>query len=338
MKLSVIVPVHNREKSIKNCIDSLLSAVVEDMEIIALNNCSEDSSLALLKEYEAKNPELVKVIDIPEYRGEGGAKNLGIRKASGEWLSFINPEDSVSKDFYEKLLNKADETNADIVGCGFTDETGGEYTIDATEFTGEMDGDKHAYGLIASGKMETKIYKKSIFTENGLWFPDNMNCDETVPGALAFLYCTRYEYVDEANYIKGETGKEAIDLKSYEDRLDVATYLTDECYKRDFLEEYPDEIEYKFTEIFYLKTLFSYMENVSFFKRKIGFLKELKEGMEAYYPDFFDNPYYLENVDERIQRLAEKNARSPFAFNLYYTFKSVFGNKDSLKCDIDGDF
>ena len=122
MKLSIIVPVYNMvaDGKLEFCMESLLSQTIEDYEIIAVDDKSTDNSLEVLRRYETQYPDKVKVIASPNNRRQGGAKNLGLRTAAGEWLGFVDSDDWISHDYYEKLLAKAEATGADIVGCYYS--------------------------------------------------------------------------------------------------------------------------------------------------------------------------------------------------------------------------
>ena len=121
MKLSVIVPVFNMasDDKLKWCMDSLVGQTISDYEIIAVDDCSTDDSLSILQNYEKRYPGKVVVIASSDNRKQGGAKNLGLSVAKGDWIGFIDADDWVCADFYEKLLNKAEETGADMVGCDY---------------------------------------------------------------------------------------------------------------------------------------------------------------------------------------------------------------------------
>ena len=121
MKLSVIVPVYNMaaDKKLEYCLESLVNQTIEDYEIIAVDDCSTDNSLEILRSYEKKYPEKFKVIASPVNKKQGGAKNLGLEIAKGEWIGFIDSDDWITPDYYEKLLKKAEETGADMVGCDY---------------------------------------------------------------------------------------------------------------------------------------------------------------------------------------------------------------------------
>ena len=121
MKLSVIVPVYNMaaDDKLTWCLNSLVGQTISDYEIIAVDDHSTDNSLTILREYEKNYPDRFKVIASPDNRKQGGAKNLGLAVALGEWIGFIDSDDWITPDFYEKLLTKAEETGADMVGCDY---------------------------------------------------------------------------------------------------------------------------------------------------------------------------------------------------------------------------
>ena len=113
-EVSVIVPVYNVEPYLRRCLDSLVNQTLEDIEIICINDCSPDNSLATLKEY-AERDGRINIIDFEKNQGVSVARNTGIESAKGEYIGLVDPDDYVDLDFYEKLYKKAKETDADMV-------------------------------------------------------------------------------------------------------------------------------------------------------------------------------------------------------------------------------
>ena len=95
--VSVIVPVYNVEKYLRQCLDSLISQTLQNIEIICVNDASPDNSLAILKEYEAKDKRIV-VVDLYENMRQGGARNRGIEYARANYIAFVDSDDWVSVD------------------------------------------------------------------------------------------------------------------------------------------------------------------------------------------------------------------------------------------------
>lgn len=113
VKVSVILPIYNSEKFLRQTLDSILNQTLKEIEVLCVNDGSTDSSLDILEEY-AKKDERIIVIN-QENGGAGKARNTGLAKAQGEYLSFLDADDFFEADMLEKAYNKAIEGNADIV-------------------------------------------------------------------------------------------------------------------------------------------------------------------------------------------------------------------------------
>ena len=325
VKLSIIVPVYNMASAglLQFCMESLLSQTVSDYEIIAIDNKSTDRSLEILRKFENDNPGKVVVIESGKNRGQGGAANRGLLAAKGEWIGFVNGDDWVTKDYYEKLLAKADETGADVVGCNRTVteklsfEAGEVIKNDFLNLTGELTEEDYAKLILNPGDRVAKIFRREIFSDNGLWFPEDMYYPDYCISPLAMLCCRHFEYVDEPNYFSCKK-PENVSIQKCEDGMTAMIYFIEECIKREYLSEYPEEIEYRFTEVFYINTLFSFMHGMPFYKKHLSFLYTLRDGILSCFPDFMENPYYLKNTDDETKRLLTLHMKSPLRFYWYY--------------------
>lgn len=100
------------------------------------------------------------------------------------------------------------------------------------------------------------------------------------------------------------------------DRMKAAELFYEKCLAGGFLETYREEIEYRFAELYYVITLFSYMQGVK--KPSLGFVKELRAGVEKYFPDFEKNRYYIERTGAEEKRLIAMQGKSAFRFYWYY--------------------
>lgn len=115
MKISIIVPVYNTEDYLEKCLNSLITQTIQDIEIICVNDGSSDGSLNILKEFERKDTR-IKVINQPNL-GVSCARNNAMKIAQGEYIGFVDSDDWVEKNFYEKLYNAAIAYKCDIA-CG----------------------------------------------------------------------------------------------------------------------------------------------------------------------------------------------------------------------------
>ena len=116
-KISVIVPVYNAEEYLEQCLDSIVNQTLDDIEIICVNDGSKDSSLAILKEYSCKYSN-IKVINQKNY-GIIGARISGFKNATGEYIGWVDNDDFIELNMYEKLYNTTKKGEADIVICNY---------------------------------------------------------------------------------------------------------------------------------------------------------------------------------------------------------------------------
>ena len=117
-KISIVVPVYNAEKELQRCVDSILGQSFSDWELLLIDDGSRDGSPALCDRLAQRDPR-VRVWH-KENGGVSSARNLGIRKAEGEYLMFTDSDDTLFPETLATLYGKALETKAELVVCGFT--------------------------------------------------------------------------------------------------------------------------------------------------------------------------------------------------------------------------
>lgn len=115
--ISVIVPVYKAERYLNECIDSILAQTFSNFELILVDDGSPDRSGEICDQYAAKDKR-IRVIHKPN-GGVSSARNAGLDIARGEWITFVDADDMIAPDMLEKLFNKAEQENADIVTCDF---------------------------------------------------------------------------------------------------------------------------------------------------------------------------------------------------------------------------
>lgn len=117
-KISVIVPCHNVEKYLPKCLESLIGQTFCDIDIVAVENCSTDSTLEILRQYAAKDSRIkVLTADIPSLQN---ARNVGIKASSGKYIMFCDSDDWFSPDMCEVMYKAITESGADVACCNVT--------------------------------------------------------------------------------------------------------------------------------------------------------------------------------------------------------------------------
>ncbi len=115
-KVSIIVPFHNVEKYISKCLTSLIYQSLYDIEIICINDASTDDSKNIVQYY-IENDKRIILLNVDNMSGQSYARNLGLEVASGEYIGFVDSDDWVELDMFEKMYNKAKSADSDITMC-----------------------------------------------------------------------------------------------------------------------------------------------------------------------------------------------------------------------------
>ncbi|MCH5261519.1 MAG: glycosyltransferase [Lachnospiraceae bacterium] len=327
MKLSIIVPVYNMasDQKLEYCMDSLVNQTVEDYEIIAVDDCSTDNSFAVLQDYERRFPDKIRAIHSEVNRHQGGAKNIGLRIAQGDWIGFVDSDDWIAPDMYRKLIERAEATGADLVGCDYclTDEhsmkVGQIVPNNKKEQSGILDAQKRKSLILDGGSLVVKIFRRSMIMENELWFPEDIFYEDNALGNSYFVLAKHFEYIEEPLYYYYQhdaSTVHTISVKRCEDRMAAGRLMLEEARRHQYYDEYLTELEYSFTLLFYVNTLFTYMAGVD--RVRYSFVKAIGREMRQTFSDFEKNPYYRERTHAEEQKLIRMQQRSTLFFILYY--------------------
>ncbi|MCR4901988.1 MAG: glycosyltransferase [Butyrivibrio sp.] len=358
-KVSVIVPVFNMaaDDKLKWCLDSLVHQTLsdEDIEIIAVDDCSTDNSYEIMKDYQAKYPGRFIALHSPVNHHQGGAKNIGLTIACGEWIGFIDADDWVTEDYYEILLKKALSTGADMVGCDYclvnshTMEIGKIVHNNNEAQTGIMDKEKYKRLLLDTGSLVVKLYKRCIiFGENSKGpidyhyltmeqihdsrihiFPEDIFYEDNAVSNTWMLRCRHFEYIPEPLYYYYQhdaSTVHTISIKNLEDRKAAGRMIVEQAKEYGYLDEYKEELEFAYTVLFYVNTLFSAMPLEQHIKGCYSFCRELGEEMKRTFPDFQNNKYYIERVHPEEKKLIAMQMQSHAKFYGYYRMLWAYRN------------
>lgn len=190
MRFSVIVPVYNVAEYLPACVDALLCQQSDSMEIILVDDGSTDGlSPKLCDEYAAAHPELIRVIH-QENGGLGAARNTGLEAAKGDYLLFVDSDDTVTPDTLSVLSAEIEKTAADLyifdfVYCQDGGEQPGEPRQSAVAGTVTTLAEEPLL-LLDSPSACFRLWKRELFTENGIRFPGRVWYEDlcTTPKAL----------------------------------------------------------------------------------------------------------------------------------------------------------
>lgn len=165
IKFSIIVPVYNVEKFLRECLDSIASQTLKEFEVICINDGSTDNSLEILNEYATKDKRFIVLSQ--KNQGQGIARNNAINIAQGKYLLFVDPDDWIETNTLEEVWNKFEVTDANIVQFNY------EIHKDVTKkrksrISHIIAKKKYAYNLKRKGFFNWQVFKKDMFRSIGL--------------------------------------------------------------------------------------------------------------------------------------------------------------------------
>ncbi len=195
-KISVILPCYNVAKYISACLDSLLNQTLRDIEIICVDDKSSDDTAEIIKQYVAKDAR-IRLIEQKKNGGVSIARNTGIDAASGEYIGFVDPDDWVDTDFYEKLYKAAVENKADIAKADLT-----VVDLDGILIRGRLNRYVKQNKLNFQFEFTSAIYRKKLLDKHNLRFLPAISIGEDVnmQTKAAFL-ANKVAVIDSTSYM-----------------------------------------------------------------------------------------------------------------------------------------
>ena len=204
-KVSVVIPCYNVAPYVATCLDSLINQTLTDIEIICVDDKSTDDTAKIITDY-VKRDKRIKLIKQRKNQGVSVARNTGINAAGGEYIGFVDPDDYVDLDFYEKLYNAATSVDACIAKGGMISvQTDGQ--TDKSDLSKRVEKDKRNFNY----QFSTAIYRREFLNKNNLRFLDGVSIGEDVnflikavhlANRVAVVHDTYYWYIrrDDSAY------------------------------------------------------------------------------------------------------------------------------------------
>ena len=292
-KLSIIIPVYNVEQYLQRCLNSVLNSSFQDFELIIINDGSKDKSEKIILEFVDKYKDKIVYI-LKENEGVSVARNVGIEKAIGKYITFIDSDDYIEPNMFESMIEKIESDNFDIVACDarLVYEDNNDTRVVSSGYARDLYHKNKIretmtifYPVMWNKIYRTEIVKKVKFT-SGVWYEDMEYLLKLYPhiNTIGVVKEPLYNYLQRKNSITYTYNDKLYDIINNMERV-IKYYKAEGVY-----EEYKDELEYLYAR--YAFTTFP--KRLAKCKDKIKY----KNGIEfafskvnEYFPKYKNNRY-----------------------------------------------
>jgi len=221
-KVSIIIPVYNTQKYLKRCINSIIDQTYSNLEIILVNDGSTDNSLEICKEYE-KIDERVFIIS-GENHGVSHARNMGIRKAKGEYLYFADSDDYLETDAIEKMIQGFEKADCELIIAGYNEIENKEKIVKKSWGKSKLKSDDAKKLILdengVGGYLWNKLFKLSLIKKFEIKFDETIYVWEDVLFVMEYLDKCKYVcLIDDIVYAYCRRAGSAVEYSLYTPQL-----------------------------------------------------------------------------------------------------------------------
>lgn len=302
-KISVIVPIYNSEKFLKKCLNSIIQQTYRNLEIILINDGSDDNSEKICKMYCGKDKR-IKLIN-QENHGQSYSRNLGIDLSTGEYLSFVDSDDYININFYKKLVDALEQNNADVSICNYLEVKGKNQISHVDNKCSDIvvlstkDTIRHLLksdGINMENYLVNKLYRKEVF--EGIRLPEYNIFEDLSIMYKILAKSKRTVYLKEKLYyycIRADSSSRKLDSDFILNKLSILKE------RNQYISDNFTELEY---EIDYNRLYYIIPDSVNISRNNDRMLYESKLFLNEYY--FFRSLIFKKNYRSLFNKYSLK--------------------------------
>ena len=315
-KVSVIVPFYNVEGYIEKCLETLVNQTLEDIEIILVNDGSKDRSIEIVNKFLEAYPEKLVYLK-KENGGLSDARNYAIPYAKGEYIAFLDSDDYVEKDMYQKMYELAKKENSDMVECDFY-----------WEYPDKL---KKDVGVIYNGKKEmlekvrvvawNKLIRREILEKTEVKFPKGYRYEDVEFTYKLVPFIEKVSFLKKpcVHYIQREGSISNSQNERTKEIFDVLDHVIDYYKEKGIYETYQEEIEYIYVRYAFCSSLLRIVK-IEDVKIKKKLLNLTWEKVNTNFPNWKRNSILKKG--KGLKNLYLKTINQ-FTYNIYTTILSI---------------
>ncbi len=308
IKVSVIVPVYNTEKYLRECLDSLVNQTLQELQIVIVDDGSTDSCPQIIAEYEEKYSQKITAIR-KENGGQGMARNLAFGYCQGEYIGFLDSDDYAKLDMFERMYQKAKEEDLDCVACGYTSfciEEGKTKILDPFHASPAYSNPKNMFfGVCASSCLH--LIRGEILKNTDIRYTEGVFYEDTAFFAKLIPAIGSIGYIREAFVYRRMRANSSITTVSPERIRHMLVIMDDinEYFSKPELKDYKNRVECFCVRIL----LCSHIERVCLVakrKERKKLVAEILRYIKEKYPTFKKNEYFRKGMKNLYVRTASR--------------------------------
>jgi len=305
--VSVIIPCYNVKKYLSRCVNSLLNQTIglENLELIFVDDASTDDTLEYLHQLEQQHPCDITVISYSDNKKQGAARNIGMNYATGKYIGFVDADDWIAPQMYEKMCGIAEDTVCDIVCCRYYptnsfEVPSGKFKEKSYDYILNIQNEIQRKEFLAKGFSSfsfvvwNKLFRRDFIENHQLRFCEKylfedlffLNTAAFYLNKLCFTQAQYYYY-----YMRPDSSMNTMNCTKWFTQRRVLIDWVQECINRGLFDTYYHEIEFIFGKDYYISNL-DYTFN-HFDKNAVSVIQSSQIIMKTLFPNAANNPYVL---------------------------------------------
>ena len=341
---SIIIPCHNSVKYLINCYNSIIRQTIDLslIEIIFVDDASTDETYQLLCEMEQQFPDNIIVIHLDNNMRQGGARNIALNYATGQYISFIDSDDHVDLLMYKKLMNVIEQYHPDIIKFGHNVVTSSKVHIKTVGINANgfhsIHSEQERKKLLMSEVLDygcwNKVYRRELIIRANAQFAEHVVYEEPKFVYPLLFFVDSYYFLDEPlyNYTYNQSGTMQNDMRIpgtllQHPYVQLQTLNSVNELPPNIISSFTDEIEAYFIKSYFCETiLFAIWGNLAL---DISDIQALADTVLRIYPNYKDNPY-IKTIFPSQHLTTLKLLECPITAEFFKTISDDISRKESL--------
>ncbi|MDO4303337.1 MAG: glycosyltransferase family 2 protein [Bacillota bacterium] len=328
--ISIIIPCYNAAPYIDRCLTSVINQTLplHFLQIICVDDASTDDTWQHLQHWEQSYPDNITLVHCETNGMLGTARNIGMQYVDTPWVSFIDADDWIEPNYYEKMFSIALQCDCDMVSCQMERDPSPDLTYLTHTETGKDSGlivisntiQRRSYFISASTNNSAwgKLIRTDILKNNDIYFPNHLAYEDNYWAPLLYLSVNRIYLLEEKlyhYYVNPKSITLTKDADYHIDLLTVNIMKWQELKKRNLFKDYKSELEYNFIDSCY----FSFVR-ILVLRYQIpsySLFQLCKNIVLEHIPDYHTNPYAT-NMTKDFYKLVLEALETPISKSEFY--------------------